>query len=346
MTPNGEPTGESWERIRPAPRPVRPARSAEDAYPPLPPPPPPPPEPEPEFTGVSAPLEKPDRSGMNPLLLDRSAAIQTMRGERRDRRNQRRSKRSKIIDGLLRTILLTTAGAAVAGGLYWALKVRENRIAAQRMAALPRAVDTSGATAGPRVLAMMKDFLAAPDAEAKSAFVLDPDRVLPAMKAAYGAGGLEESGITFGVPQPVGGGVLALPIKVPGPPEVLLHVLVRDLPAGPRLDWETYEQELNQRFLRFIEKPGSPGGDFRVILERSHPFEGARPGVEAVRIATPGGSLYNRPVTLGSGAAAPVTAGLPWDKRRRALVRLEWDSGEGKVPAVVVRELVRWDFLP
>lgn len=346
MSANGEPTGESWERIRPAPRPVRPARSAEDAYPPAPPPPPPPPEPEPEFTGVSAPVEKPDRSAMDPLLLDRTAARQSMHGASRERRNQRRSKRTRMIDGLLRTIFLTMAGAVVAAGLYWALKLRENRIAAQRMAALPRPVDTSGATAGPRVLAMMKAFLAAPDAEAKSAFVLDAERVLPLMKTAYEAGRLQESDITFGVPQPVGGGVLALPLKAPGPPELLLHVLVRDLPAGPRLDWETYEQELNQRFLRFVEKPGSAGADFRVILERSHPFDGARPGEEAVRIATPGGSLYNRPVTLGSGAAAPVTAGLPWDKRRRALVRLEWNSGEGKVPAVVVRELVRWDFLP
>ncbi|MDB6071003.1 MAG: hypothetical protein JWL81_2174 [Verrucomicrobiales bacterium] len=283
---------------------------------------------------------------MDPLLLDRSAARQSTQGARKEHRNQRRSKRANFIDGLFRVVLLGVAGAVVAAAAYWTLKIRENRLAAKRMAAVPAAAQTSGASSGPRVLAMMQSFLAASDAEAKSAFVLDSARVLPLMKTAYAAGRIEESGITFGVPQPVGTGVLALPIKAPGPPEILLQVLVRDLPDGPRLDWETYEQELNQRFLRFVEKPGSPGGDFRMILERSHPFDGVRPGVEAVRLATPGGTLYNRPVVLGPEAAAPVTAGLPWNKRRRALVRLEWTSEPGKAPAVMVRELVRWDFLP
>lgn len=269
-----------------------------------------------------------------------------MHGARKDRRNMRRSKQAKMIDGLLRTTLLVTAAAAVAGALYWTLRIRESTIAARRMAALPPAVDRSGATSGPRVLAMMEAFLAAPDAAAKSAYVLDSGRVLPIMKAAYEAGRLQESGITLGVPQPVGTGVLALPIKAPGPPEVLLQVLVRDLPEGPRLDWETYEQELNQRFVKFLQKPGGPGADFRLILERSHPFEGAPAGVEAVRLASPGGMLYNRSVILGADALAPVTAGLPWDKKRQALVRLEWSPEPGKSPVVVVRELVRWDFLP
>lgn len=349
MSENGEPPGETWERIRPAPRPVRPARSADEAYlPPSPPPPPPPPPMPPEAqAGVPLPVvEKPDRSGMDPLLLDRKAARQSMRGTTRARRNQRRSKREKVFDRLLRTALLITASAAVAGALYWTLKIRENRLAAKRLAALTPAVSTPGATAGPRVEAMMKAFLEAPDAAAKSAFVLDSVRVLPLMKAAYAAGALQESGITFGVPQPIGTGVLAVPVQAPGPPEILLHVLVRDLPDGPRLDWETYEQELNQRFLRFVEKPASEGGEYRVILERSHPFEGARSGVEAVKLATPGGTLYNRPVVLAPEAVTAVTNGLPWNKRRRALVRLEWVAEDGSAPAVTVRELVRWDFLP
>ncbi len=193
---------------------------------------------------------------------------------------------------------------------------------------------------------MLQAFRAAPGAEEKAAFVIDPARVKPLMAAAYQSNRLPEGGLEFGVPVALEPGLLLVPARVAGPPEFLLHLVVQDRQGRFLLDWETYEQEMTQRFTTFAAKPGSPAGDFRLMIGRAHSFgqvSGAHP---SVRVAAPGSTALVQLVKVSEGARAAVIHSLPWDQRRRALVRLRWETPPDDDPILVLEEIVRWDFLP
>lgn len=291
-------------------------------------------------------LEKPDRSLMDPVLLDRAAARQRAEELRRRSRDQRRRWKALRIDRWFQFGLLLLIGVALAGGVFWALKawkIRQSRDLPRSPVLAPTPLAPSSSD---RALKMLQAFLAAPDAAAKSAYVLDAARVKPLMEAAYQAGGLPEAALSLGVPQPLDGNVITVPAQVSGPADFLLHLMIREVDGVPLLDWETYEQEMAQRFPAFAGNPGSPAADFRLVLERAHDFDTTPAGPLTVRVAAPGSPALVNPLVVHEEAAAAVTASLTWNRPRRALVRLEWESRPDAPPRLILRQVVRWDFLP
>ena len=292
------------------------------------------------------PLEKPDRSLMDPVVLDRTTARQRAEELRRHSRNQRRRWKALRIDRWLQFVLLLLIGVALAGGVFWALKtwkIRQTRNLPQASVLAPAQLAPSS---GDRALKMLQAFLAAPDAAAKSAYVLDAARVKPLMETACRAGVLPEAALSLGVPQVLDGKVIAVPAQVSGPAEFLLHLMIREVDGVPLLDWETYEQEMMQRLPAFAGNPGSPAAEFRLVVERAHAFDSIPAGPLTVRVAAPGSPALVNPLVVHQEAAADVTTSLTWNRPRRALVRLEWESRPDAPPRLILRQVVRWEFLP
>jgi hypothetical protein len=283
---------------------------------------------------------------MDPVVLDRRSARQRAEELRRRSRNQRRRWKALRIDRWLQFGLLLLIGVAIAGGVFWALKTWKIRKSRE----LPLAPGSAPAqlvpSASERALKMLQAFLAAPDAAAKSAYVLDAARVKPLMEAAYRAGGLPKAALTLGVPQMLDGKVIAVPAQVSGPAAFLLHLMIREVDGVPLLDWETYEQEMMQRFPTFAGNPGSPAAEFRLVVERAHSFDSTPAGPLTVRVAAPGSPALVNPLMVHKEAAAAVTASLTWNRPRRALVSLEWESRPDAPPRLILRQVVRWEFLP
>ena len=334
------PSEEPWERIRPAPRPLRPPPEAAPA------PAPPPPKPLPPEVREPAPvLPKPDRSRMDPLSLDRSGSRKDQRTKRDASRSHRRARHGQRIDRWLMRGVLALLIILLSLGIWSFLKDRKAAREEEQRAALPAMTDPRNAIRE-QTSRMVREFLAAPDAAAKSAWVLDRDRVLPLMVQAYATNRLPESGLTPGVPRALEQGVILVPAQVDGLTHFLLHLVVKEQDGKPLLDWETYEQEISQRFIRFAANPKLPGGDFRLVVERTHDFESPAGKTTAIRLAPPGGSALAAPAAVAPGAEAAVISGLPWNQRRRALVRLEWETPANDPPRIILREILRWDFLP
>ena len=117
--------------------------------------------------------------------------------------------------------------------------------------------------------------------------------------------------------------------------------------AIPLLDWETYEQEMAQRFPAFAGNPGSPAADFRLVAGTGPRLRLHGPGSPlTVRVAAPGSPALVQSTRGPWEAAAGLTASLPWNRPRRALVRLEWESRPDAPPRLILRQVVRWEFLP
>lgn len=343
MTPPGDQPDEPQEqRIRPAPRPVRSAPAPPFSDPPVIVPEPvwqaPPPD--------EAYPARPDRARMDPLSLDRGAAKKVALAEGRalppSSRPRSRNKRRQRLIRAGTFVLALGACSIVFLSLRKRLKSNASQIFNQSAAA-----KTAVPSRQDRVLDMLEAFLTAPDVDAKSAWVLDRDRVRPLMEAAYASGQLPEDQLRFGVPLTLEPGVSAVPAKVSVSPPFLMHLMVREENGEPKLDWETYEQEISRKFITFAAKPGQPGGEFRLVLERTHDFSGAPGESVAVRVAAPGSPALAQPVVVRPDLAPALTSALPWDRRRRALVRLDWDTPPGGAsPRLMLREVVRWEFLP
>jgi hypothetical protein len=343
MTPPGDRPDESQEqRIRPVPRPVR-----STPAPPFSPPPVIVPDPirqaPPQDEASPA---RPDRARMDPLSLDRGAAKKVALAEGRALPPSSRPRsRDKRRQRLIRAVTLVLALGA-GGILFWSLRKRL-RTEASQVFNQPAAARTAVPSRQDRVLDMLEAFLTAPDMDAKAAWVLDRVRVRPLMKAAYASGQLPEDQLRFGVPLALEPGVSAVPAKVSVSPPFLMHLMVREEHGEPKLDWETYEQEITRKFITFAAKPGQPGGEFRLVLERTHDFSGTPGESVAVRVAAPGSPALAQPVVVRPDIAPALTDALPWNRRRRALVRLAWDTPPGGAsPRMILREVVRWEFLP
>lgn len=339
--PGGHPD-EPWEqRIRPKPRPVRPAAPVEPA---------PSPEPVPQaampLEELQSPSARPDRSRMDPSSLDWSAEHELTAEARQKNLAISRGLRARRIDRWLMTAILGLVLVMVGGGVYWFFKHHETPdpvpvIVKPATPAIPPVED-----AGSRVLTMLNAFLTAPDAMAKTAHVLDRERVLPLMVTAYASGTLPEESLEIGVPQPLESGIMAVPARVSGPPDFVLHLMVREVAGSWKLDWETYEQEMTQRFTAFASVPGKKADTFRLVVERSHDFGSGPAESLSVRVAAPGAPAIAEPVGVPTVLAAALKEALPWNRRSRALVRLEWESASGRRPRLMLREVVRWEFLP
>jgi len=282
---------------------------------------------------------------MDPLILDRSSSRKDQRTKREASRGHRRARHGKRIDRWLLRAVLALLAFLLGMGLWALIQDRKTaREEAQRASLLPLP-DPSAALRG-QTRHMVQEFLAAPDAVAKSAWVLDRERVLPLMTQAYAANRLPESGLIPGVPRALEQGVILVPAQVDGLTHFLLHLVVKEQDGKPLLDWETYEQDISQRFVRFAANPKLPGGDFRLFIERAHDFDTPSGKTIAIRLAPPGGAALAAPAAAAPGAGPDVISGLPWNQRRRALVRLEWETSADLPPKMILREILRWDFLP
>ena len=350
-----DPPGESHEflkRIQPIPRPLKEIRVEA-----LPPEPPPPPEPEPAPFQVGP---KPDRSRMPVLVLDPAAANKQLsitgakpKGRIRTRSNRTRkwARQGKFLVklGLILATLfwvILTLNTRLKLGLFKKQKPVPS-LSTGLSPASPVQLDLAGkAGMADRALQTARIFLAAPDVRNQSLHVLDRDRVLPLMLAASSSGAAPDAQLRLGVPRSIGPGLTLIPAQGTAQPDLLLHLLLQEKEGKPLLDWETYHQDATQRFLKFAAHPGTRGGDFRLVLERVHGF--GAPGSEqtAVRVSPLGNPALADPVRVVPEAVTAITAGLPWEKRSRAMVRLEWESPAGQAPQIVLRELVHWDFLP
>lgn len=338
MSSSGGQPEEPWERIRPAPRAVR--ATSPPAQVPVSEP-----EPSPPVLDVPpAPLHRPDRAKMDPLSLDRSSSRKLSRLFRREKRTQLRSRRARRIDRWVIRSLTFLLMAGVIGAALWSLRQRLG--SGMRKVFVPPAPARAVATPAERIPDMLESFLTASGTTAKAAHVLDRARVEPLMDAIYAQRNLPEDQLRFGVPQPLEPGVWVVPAKVLGPPEFLLHLMVREEQGEFKLDWETYEQELAQRFTTFAASPGKAGGDFRLVLERAHAFAAGPDESIAVRIAAPGSPALAEPVTVRPDLAPSLANALPWNRRRRALVHLEWHTPAAGPPRLLLTEVVKWEFLP
>ena len=339
--PGGHSDEPREQRIRPEPRPVRPAAPVESV---------PPSEPESRSAMPSEELEissaRPDRSRMDPSSLDRSTERERTAEARQKVLAISRKRRARRIDrwfmGAIPALVLAMVGAAV----YWKFKRHETPSPVPVIVKPATSAILPVEDAGSRVLTMLNAFLTAPDVMARSVYVLDRERVLPMMKAAYAGGTLPEEDLELGVPQPLETGIMAVPAKVPGPPDFVLHLMVREVAGAWKLDWETYEQEMTQRFTAFASVPGKNADTFRLILERCHDFGSGPAESLSVRVAAPGAPAIAEPVGVPTVLAPALKEALPWNRRSRALVRLEWDSAAGRRPRLMLREVLRWEFLP
>lgn len=280
---------------------------------------------------------------MDPTVLDRRTSRQLARQGRKEAKKAHRARQVSSIDRWIQTLVLAVLGAAVAGGVYWFLKLQLPASTPTSVAVTPVPVEPS---AGEQALTVWRAFAAAPDARAKSAYVLDRERVGPLMEAAYQKQPVPDQKVTPGVPQPLETGILAIPCQVEGPPDFLMQVMMRQEEGHYRIDWETYDQEITKRFIQFAGKKNSPAGDFRLVLERAHAFNAGPPDAVYVRVAAPGHPAMAQPVIVHARAAAAVKAALPWNRHRRALIRLGWETRPGQSPEIVLQEVVRWEFLP
>jgi len=352
MDPPGE-SHEFSERIHPIPRPLKEIRV--EARPPGPAPPPPAPEPAPVQVGP-----KPDRSRMPVQVLHQTSDDKQLsitgdlpRGRIRTRSNRttKWARRGKLPVklGLILFVLfwvVHTLNTRLKLGLFKKPKpvpVLSTALPPATPAQLDMA-EKAGETE--RALQAARKFLAAPDVQSQSLYVLDRNRVLPLMQAASNSGAAPDAQLRLGVPRSIGPGLTLIPAQGTARPDLLLHLLLQEKDGKAMLDWETYAQDASQRFLKFAAHPGARGGDFRLVLERVHGFGAADREQTAVRVSPLGNPALADPVLVVPEAVAAITAGLPWEKRRRAMVRLEWESPAGQAPRIVLRELVRWDFLP
>ncbi len=336
----GWPDDPREHRLRPEPRPVRPAAAPPTA--PIPEPEPPPPAPLPEISG---PVVRPDRSRMDPASLSKSAEREIKQVARQQVLTSSRMQRARRIDQSLKYGAAAMVLLGMGGGLYW-FSQRGKAVKYSPALAQPPPAVVMTATPGSGALEMLRAFLAAPDAKAKAAFVCESERVRPQMEKSYAASILPEKGLQLGVPQPLEPGILTIPATVAGPPDFVLHLIVREEPSGWKLDWETYEQEMSQRFVGFASVPGKKGGEFRLVVERAHDFDSASEASVFLRVGAPGAPALAEPVFVPPALAGAVKEALPWSSRRRALLRLEWTQGPSARPQLILQEVRRWEFLP
>lgn len=200
-----------------------------------------------------------------------------------------------------------------------------------------------------RARLVLESFLAAPDWRKRLEFALNPDSIRELVAAHFKD---HPDG-----PIPVEGISLLTNDTVPGTTRRLFGFRVRikdfhaDVPMaveetenGFRVDWPPFQETYEQRLRKFLEKPGSEPGDFRVVLRRKHYFGPSVPGQDTVRQAFSVESpMRDESWVVWIDLKSPVytTKLVPqgatdWDTESFMIVHLEWqgDDKQGRWPAL------------
>ncbi len=133
--------------------------------------------------------------------------------------------------------------------------------------------------------AALRSFLAAPDWRARSAYVLDPERVRPKMEALAADG-------NDGPTADANLKVAASPPAEPGAPRLFSFILARagsadgfpvavaETADGWKVDWETFVEFRDDHFQRFAAGEGSEIGAFHLLVRNTHYFGPNFPGID------------------------------------------------------------------
>ncbi len=206
----------------------------------------------------------------------------------------------------------------------------------------------------------LQRFVEAP-ADRKARYVLDAERVGPAL-AAYYARGDRDDGVLVGpltaLPLPdqdVRRGIVCFVARLDDLP--LLAPLKREeteegLPPVYRLDWETYVQEKEGTLRRFIfskgEDPAWREGVFRVALSRSHLFneQDTRLNRLGLRLATPSGVVFEPRLAIASidPLYKRLQNEIAWNQASLATVRLVWVAKPDVPPTLELKDFFCWEL--
>lgn len=266
--------------------------------------------------------------------------------------------RRNSLDGRIILSICAVIFLAAAGGGVWVLL--------RGGAAVPAPADLTGAgsaadaPAAGDALGQMRQrgreclaaFFSAASTEEKSQWVLDAERVLPAMREYYAKGGVDSSGgaaafANMRADKPDDPSTGAMIMRHPagcldGSP---LFLYFKDDGTRARFDWEGYEQELNGRLVAFLTPRPTGGGVYRVGLSRAHLFEPGQTDSQGAEIWLPGGRKMDvRAVAAPGSAPAQALSELQWNYRQRAVARLEWEADSSGKPVLHLREILHWDF--
>lgn len=305
-------------------------------------------DPEPDAApAAESAAPRPDRSRISALSLDRDEAYDLNTAYQAGQRTVIRTHRGAKTDRWLAPLGLLVVLVLGALALWWMLR---GEPVLDRVVVDPASLPVpTAATPAEAALQAVESFLAEPTPEGRAKWILEPGRVLPLLRQPTPEGSVAANPDTVfpGVPQPWAAGITLVPVRVEGPPAQVFHAVVRDTPEGARLDWETFDQELHRKFQAFATDPESPSAVFRLVLERAHLFGPAAANQRmGVRVSNPGSPPAAEPIAAVNQAEQQVSNGLPWNTRRRALVKLSWSRPAQSAPRMVVEEILRWEFIP
>lgn len=199
--------------------------------------------------------------------------------------------------------------------------------------------------------------------EKKLNYVIDAQRVKPALEAYYAQGNRNDD-ILLGelaplpqVERDVRRGILCFVAKHE---DGLLLVAMRkeeteeDLPPVYKLDWETYVQEKERLLIKFVSSEGKDPtlteGIFRVALRRSHLFDerDERLNRLGLRLSTPSGRIIDEPrvvVRSIDPLHQRIEKELGWNRTALATVRLVWEKDEKEeAPVLGIKEFYCWEL--
>lgn len=257
----------------------------------------------------------------------------------------------RIILGLCATVLLLAGGAGVwalfTGGLR-APEADTNTAVARGAEAPATDALTNMRSRGQETL---RRFFAAATPEEKSQWVIDGERLLPAMKEYYGQDGVDSPGgaaaFAFGSvseKDDPATGAMAMSSDSGALNGSPLVIYLKDDGTRARLDWEAYTQDLNGLLTAFLREPRTGAAVFSVGLSRTHLFEdGLNKDAPGAELWLSGGrSTGIKAVAQAGTPAAAALTDLMWNSRQRAVARLEWLQTQGGKPVVCLRDIIQW----
>lgn len=126
-----------------------------------------------------------------------------------------------------------------------------------------------------------------------------------------------------------------------------IPVSVEETESGYKVDWVAFTQFLDMDIEKFIQEPGSRGGNFLAQLRRSHYFGNEyMPDINllyAFRVQSPVAPFLDTYVFLrkDNPAAEKIMAKYRWSTGYRPVVELKWVEPDGGKPWIELVQIVR-----